>query len=151
MILNIYYSLKSWIIKFILFFLDFDETTNQEEKLEQQRVKQKELIAKLKEQLEDLESYAYETGEMPIPSSMLLERQSVVIEQLKGKLPQFNLDELDKLTPEELRKKVDKAVRDVSWEFILNFLLNFYQIFQNLIIFWTFKHLNLLIFVIFAQ
>lgn len=85
-----------------------------EDKLEQQRLKQKELIEKLKEQLEDLEKYAYETGDInSIPSSMLLERQTVIIEQLKGKLP-LNLDELDKLSPEDLRKQVDQAIRDVS-------------------------------------
>lgn len=83
-------------------------------KLEQQRIKQKELIQKLKDQLEDLEKYAYETGDhSSIPSSMLLERQSVIIEQLKGRLP-LNLDEMDKLSPEDLRRHVDKAIRDVS-------------------------------------
>lgn len=68
----------------------------------------------MKDQLEDLEKYAYETGELTsIPSSMLLERQTVIIEQLKGKLP-LNLDQLEKSTPEELRKQVDKAIREVS-------------------------------------
>ncbi|KAI1292666.1 RUN domain-containing protein 1 [Halotydeus destructor] len=82
-------------------------------KLELQRIKQKQLISKLKDQLEDLEKYAYETGDLnAIPSSMLLERQTVVIEQLKGKLA-LNLDEMDKLSPEDLRKQVDKAVRDI--------------------------------------
>lgn len=80
----------------------------------EQRNRQKELIAKLKDQLLDLEQYAYETGEVTsIPSSMLLERQSVVIEQLKSKLS-LNLEVMDKLGPEELRKHVDQAIRDVS-------------------------------------
>ena len=80
----------------------------------EQRKKQKELIAKLKEQLLDLEQYAYETGELTsIPSSILLERQSVVIEQLKNRLS-LNLEVMDKLGPEELRKHVDQAIRDVS-------------------------------------
>lgn len=83
-------------------------------RLEHQREKQKELMSKLKRQLEDLEKYAYETGDMNVmPSSMLIERQSVIIEQLKGKLS-LNLDEMDRLTPEELRKQVDQAIRDVS-------------------------------------
>ncbi|CAG2168580.1 unnamed protein product [Oppiella nova] len=90
-----------------------DDRTVTEDTLELQRIKQKELIEKLKDQLEDLESYAYETGDIAsIPSSMLLERQTVIIEQLKGKLP-LNLDELDKSTPEELRKQVDRAIRDL--------------------------------------
>ncbi|KAG8184229.1 hypothetical protein JTE90_013205 [Oedothorax gibbosus] len=85
---------------------------NQEDKLEQQRNKQKELIHKLKEQLEDLEHYAYETGEAGMPQSMLLERQSVIIEQLKGKLL-LDLDELDKLSPDELRSQVDSAIKEL--------------------------------------
>ncbi|XP_021004482.2 RUN domain-containing protein 1 [Parasteatoda tepidariorum] len=85
---------------------------NQEVKLEQQRTRQKELIDKLKEQLEDLENYAYETGQASMPQSMLFERQSVVIEQLKGKL-QLNFDELDKLSPDELRSQVDCAIKEL--------------------------------------
>lgn len=84
----------------------------QEEKLEQQRQKQKELIDQLKGQLEDLEKYAYETGEAGLPSSMLLERQSVVIEHLKEKLP-LNLDELDSLDPDDLRRHIDRAIREM--------------------------------------
>lgn len=83
-------------------------------KLQLQRDKQKELILKLKEQLEDLEQYAYDTGNPNIiPSSMIMERQSVIIEELKGKLP-LELDKLEKMSPEELRKQIDKAIRDVS-------------------------------------
>ncbi|EEC00804.1 conserved hypothetical protein, partial [Ixodes scapularis] len=82
----------------------------QEEKLEQQRQKQKELIEQLKEQLEDLEKYAFEATGMP--SSMVLERQTVIIEHLKEKLP-LNLDELDLLDPDDLRKQIDQAVREM--------------------------------------
>ncbi|KAH9416689.1 RUN domain containing 1 [Dermatophagoides pteronyssinus] len=85
-----------------------------EEKLERQRNRQKELIGQLKEQLEDLERYAYETGELnSLPSSMLLERQNAIIEQLKSKLPILSIDEIDHLTPEELRRKVDHAVKEL--------------------------------------
>jgi len=44
-----------------------------------QRVKQKELISQLKTQLEDLEKYAYETGEAGLPQSVVMERQRVII------------------------------------------------------------------------
>lgn len=44
-----------------------------------QRTKQKELICQLKSQLEDLEKYAYETGDADLPQSMILERQSIII------------------------------------------------------------------------
>ena len=83
-------------------------------KLQLQRDKQKELILKLKEQLEDLEKYAYETGDSNIiPSSLIMERQNVIIEELKGKLP-LELDKMEQMSPEELRKQIDKAIRDVS-------------------------------------
>jgi hypothetical protein len=44
-----------------------------------QRAKQKELISQLKNQLEDLEKYAYETGEAGLPQSVVMERQKVII------------------------------------------------------------------------
>jgi len=89
-------------------------TSSSSSRLDRQREKQKELMAKLKNQLEDLEKYAYETGELnALPSSILLERQSVIIEQLKGKLS-LNLDDLDQLsTPEDLRRKVDQALKEL--------------------------------------
>ncbi|CAG2056807.1 unnamed protein product [Timema podura] len=45
------------------------------EKILEQRTKQKELISQLKLQLEDLEKYAYETGEAGLPQCVILERQ----------------------------------------------------------------------------
>lgn len=47
--------------------------------LETQRKRQAELIHQLKGQLEELESYAYESGEGTMPSNILLERQRVVM------------------------------------------------------------------------
>ena len=49
-----------------------------------QRVKQKELISQLKTQLEDLEKYAYETGEAGLPQSVVMERQRVIIGESSG-------------------------------------------------------------------
>ena len=74
-----------------------------------QRKKHTELINQLKGQLEDLECYEYESGEGQVPSSILLERQKVVMEQLKARL-NFNMDNIDKLTEEELKAEVDEAV-----------------------------------------
>lgn len=48
-----------------------------------QRTKQKELICQLKSQLEDLEKYAYETGNADLPQSMVLERQSIIISKFQ--------------------------------------------------------------------
>ncbi len=43
------------------------------------RTKQLQLIAELKSQLEDLEHYAYETGEAGMPQNLIVERQKVII------------------------------------------------------------------------
>lgn len=122
-----------------------DGTVNvQSSKLEAQRAKQKQLIAKLKCQLEDLEQYAYETGQTPnLPSSWLLERQTVIIEQLRGKLP-LELDQLDKLTPDDLRKQVDNAIRKVNF-FIMISINGFLQLTVSLcLLFFFFSWLILL-------
>lgn len=50
-----------------------------EEKIKLQREKQKELISTLKSQLEELEKYAYETGEAGLPQSLVLERQKLIL------------------------------------------------------------------------
>nr|XP_045596477.1 RUN domain-containing protein 1-like isoform X2 [Procambarus clarkii] len=74
--------------------------------------RQKELIEQLKQQLEDLENYVYQTGEGGPPQAKVMEKQRVIIEQLKGKL-NLNVDELDKLTVDDLRVKVDHAIREL--------------------------------------
>merc|ERR1719210_1500615 len=77
--------------------------------LESQRKKHAELIHQLKDQLQELESYAYESGEGAMPSNVLMERQRVVMEQLKSRL-NLNMDNIDKLTEDELKAEVDEAV-----------------------------------------
>lgn len=47
--------------------------------MESHRAKQQELISQLKQQLQDLEQYAYETGEAGLPQTMVVERQKVII------------------------------------------------------------------------
>lgn len=74
--------------------------------------KQKELISQLKQQLDDLELYVYETGEGGPPQAQVMERQRVIIEQLKDRL-NLNVDETDKLTLEDLRQQVDRNVREL--------------------------------------
>lgn len=74
--------------------------------------KQKELISQLKQQLDDLELYVYETGEGGPPQAQVMERQRVIIEQLKDRL-NLNVDEMDKLTLEDLRQQVDRNVREL--------------------------------------
>lgn len=52
-----------------------------ESKMALQRTKQRELISQLKSQLEDLEKYAYETGDADLPQSVILERQNIIISE----------------------------------------------------------------------
>jgi hypothetical protein len=60
-----------------LFYLK--DVEDHEEKIKLQREKQKELIKTLKSQLEELEKYAYETGEAGLPQSLVLERQKLIL------------------------------------------------------------------------
>ena len=55
------------------------EEQDHSSKMEAHQAKQKELIQQLKQQLEDLERYAYETGEAGMPQTLIVERQKVII------------------------------------------------------------------------
>ena len=68
-----------WIVKNLesLYILSFQDANDA--LLESQRKKHAELIHQLKDQLQELESYAYESGEGNMPSNVLLERQRVVM------------------------------------------------------------------------
>uniref|UniRef100_A0AAG5CQ85 RUN domain-containing protein n=1 Tax=Anopheles atroparvus TaxID=41427 RepID=A0AAG5CQ85_ANOAO len=84
------------------------------ESVEHLREKQHELIEHLKSQLMDLERYAYESGTGTLPQSILLEKQKVIIEEIKKKI-NLNLNELDlpQLTSEDLRQQVDSALDEL--------------------------------------
>uniref|UniRef100_A0A8R1XXU7 RUN domain-containing protein n=1 Tax=Onchocerca volvulus TaxID=6282 RepID=A0A8R1XXU7_ONCVO len=75
----------------------------------QQKERQKILIAHLKQQLEDLEKYAYESGEGDLPSAEVMARQKAVIDKLHEKV-QLDL-ELDRMSQSDLQKKVDEALK----------------------------------------
>lgn len=84
-----------------------------EEKICEQREKQLKLITQLKSQLEDLETYAYESGSaMELPTSRVMEKQKVLLEELRHKLD-LNLDNFDKLDAEELKEIVNRAVGSI--------------------------------------
>lgn len=74
-------------------------------------LKQVELIDHLKNQLTELEKIAYESGAPVLPQHILLEKQKIIIDELKNKL-NFNVDEkkLPQLTAEELKSQVDSAI-----------------------------------------
>lgn len=103
------------VIGCILPNTESDNLSNGDEqgiKLSVQREKQKELIDKLKTQLEDLEMYAYESGEAGLPTNKMMEKQRVIIEQLKTKLD-LNLENFDHLSTEQLKEVVDRAVGQI--------------------------------------
>lgn len=80
-------------------------------KMDCQKMRQQELIEQLKTQLDDLEKYAYETGEPVLPQAIMMERQKIIIDELKQKM-NLNFNELDlpQLSPDELRNHVDAAI-----------------------------------------
>ncbi|XP_053689667.1 RUN domain-containing protein 1 [Sabethes cyaneus] len=84
---------------------------NSPESVESLREKQAALIEQLKNQLIDLERYAYESGTGILPHTILLEKQKVIIDEIKNKI-NLNLNELDlpQLTTEDLRTQVDSAL-----------------------------------------
>ncbi|KAL9878816.1 RUN domain-containing protein 1 [Glossina fuscipes fuscipes] len=73
--------------------------------------RQFELIHHLKSQLIELEKLAYESGAPVLPQHMILEKQKIIIDELKQKL-NFKVDEykLPELTAEELKSHVDTAI-----------------------------------------
>lgn len=73
--------------------------------------KQRELIVALKCQLEELETYAYESGAGILPQSMLVEKQKIIIDELKSKINfNFNDAEFPQLSPDDLKKQLDSAL-----------------------------------------
>ncbi|XP_033104863.1 RUN domain-containing protein 1-like isoform X2 [Anneissia japonica] len=80
-----------------------------EQKMMQQREKQMELIKQLKKQLDDLEEFAYEEGSGEIPQRKLMDKQGVIIDQLRDKL-ELPIEDLDSLSVDDLRRMVDQAV-----------------------------------------
>jgi len=74
-----------------------------------------ELIKKLRLQLQDLEKYAYERGELDqIPPSVVAEKQTVILDTLKERLSlSFGLDKLAKLELNQIKNQVDKEINDL--------------------------------------
>ncbi|KAJ8264555.1 hypothetical protein GJAV_G00150650 [Gymnothorax javanicus] len=96
--------------------LQFDSSSEREkrEHLEVQKEKQKELILQLKTQLDDLERFAYQEGSYDsLPQSVVMERQRVIIDELIKKLNVNLSEDIGKLSPEELRQRVDAAIAQI--------------------------------------
>jgi hypothetical protein len=81
------------------------------------------LIGQLRDQLEDLEQFAYEVcrahdqawlihtmqmGDSGPPSTMVMEKQRLIIEQLRERI-ELDVDGFDSMPPDELQKAVDQV------------------------------------------
>lgn len=98
---------------------DDDEGQQQDDEqlfkaMERQRARQFELIDQLKKQLAEVERFAYESGAKVLPTSVLVEKQRVIIDELKAKL-NLNVcdDDLPQLSTEQLRSQVDTALGEL--------------------------------------
>ena len=87
--------------------------------MEEQRAKQKDLIDQLRNQLQDLESYAYESAAGSdtqsadlMPSLLVMEKQKVIIDELKEKM-NLPLDNINRLSNDELKRAVDSAIGQI--------------------------------------
>ncbi|XP_055913708.1 RUN domain-containing protein 1 [Eupeodes corollae] len=82
-----------------------------ENNMEAIRKRQCELIDNLKSQLSELEKFAYESGAPVLPQHILLEKQKIIIDELKQKL-NFNVNENDlpQLSSEDLKNQVENAI-----------------------------------------
>lgn len=78
--------------------------------LVRQQERQFELIDHLKKQLSNVEKLAYDSGAPILPQSVLVEKQKVIIEELKKKL-NINVsdEELPQLSIDEIRSQIDNA------------------------------------------
>lgn len=79
--------------------------------VEQQRNTQFELIEQLKQKLMEVEKFAYESGANVLPQSILVEKQKVIIDELKNRVNLNVCDtDLPQLSSEDLRNQVDCAL-----------------------------------------
>lgn len=62
------------------------------EAMRMRRTQQQELIEKLKSHLRELERYAFESGEASVPQDIILERQRIILNELKMRM-NLELDE----------------------------------------------------------
>ncbi|XP_065165150.1 RUN domain-containing protein 1 isoform X2 [Atheta coriaria] len=70
-----------------------------------------ELINKLKDQLHELEQYAFESGHAGVPQNVILERQRVILNELKDRMNlELDEDQYHQLTPDAVKAQVDQAL-----------------------------------------
>nr|CAH7742400.1 unnamed protein product [Callosobruchus chinensis] len=71
------------------------------------RAEQKELIERLKSQLRELEQYAFDHGEADVPQDVLLERQRVILNEIKIRM---NLDLDEEMSQADVCKQINVAL-----------------------------------------
>ena len=57
---------------------------------------------------------AFQSGSLELPSTLVMEKQRVIIDELKDKIHLPAIDNLNKLSNDELKKAVDSAIMQVS-------------------------------------
>lgn len=79
-----------------------------------QKYRHDELIEQLKSQLDDLEQYAFENGDIVLPQSLLVKKQQIIIDELKTKL-NLNFDDFDMkhLSTDIIKNHVDSALEEI--------------------------------------
>ncbi|EFA12041.2 RUN domain-containing protein 1 [Tribolium castaneum] len=75
------------------------------------RSQQKELIDRLKSQLRELEQYAFENGEAGVPQDIVLERQRVILNELKTRM-NLEIDERNyhQMTSADVKQQINIAL-----------------------------------------
>nr|XP_039250836.1 RUN domain-containing protein 1-like [Styela clava] len=87
-----------------------DEKITEEKHLENHE----EIIRELKNQLDDLENYAFKHGSGDVPQSVMLQKQQVVLDQLISKLNlNVNRTELAQSSIDDLKGRVNDAVDEI--------------------------------------
>lgn len=73
------------------------------------------MIGQLKTQLEDLEKYAFEAGDLQQPQTIMFEKQKIIIDELKKKL-NLPIDELQlpHLSTDELKSAVGELMNPIK-------------------------------------
>ncbi|KAL3290015.1 hypothetical protein HHI36_023389 [Cryptolaemus montrouzieri] len=75
------------------------------------RTQQRELIDRLKSQLRELEQYAFENGDSAVPQDVVLERQRVILNELKTRM-NLEIDEQKylQMTPADVKEQINLAL-----------------------------------------
>lgn len=78
------------------------------------RTQQIELIERLKSQLRELEQYAFESGEAGVPQEVVLERQRVILNELKTRMNlEIDEDKYHQMTRADVKEQINIALEQL--------------------------------------